>query len=132
MGYWLLSTAALFVLVLAAGGPVIPVWGWPLVVFFTFTIALSMAEICSALPTSGGVYFWSGVLAGPYGPLFSWISGWLQMLGQVSERGGGLAHAALCAARARLERRCGVGCSVRRLRAAVWRVRVLIACVEVG
>ncbi|GAB4816144.1 hypothetical protein N2152v2_003190 [Parachlorella kessleri] len=70
------------------GGPVIPVWGWPLVVFFTFTIALSMAEICSALPTSGGVYFWSGVLAGPYGPLFSWISGWLQMLGQVGMTAG--------------------------------------------
>ena len=87
----------------------IPVWGWPLVVFFTFTIALSMAEICSALPTSGGVYFWSGVLAGSYGPLFSWISGWLQMLGQVSsERGRGW----LCAARCKCthgQRRCALG-----------------------
>lgn len=61
----------------------IPVWGWPLVVAMTFTIALSLAEICSALPTSGGVYFWSGVLGGRHGPVFSWVAGWLQMLGQV-------------------------------------------------
>jgi hypothetical protein len=76
----------------AAGGPVIPVWGWPLVVCFTYTIALSMAEICSALPTSGGVYFWSGVLGGEYGPMFSWVAGWLQMLGQASGGARGTEH----------------------------------------
>ena len=61
----------------------------------TFTIALSLAEICSALPTSGGVYFWSGVLAGKHGPVFSWVAGWLQVLGQVGgARWAGGGHSA--------------------------------------
>lgn len=37
-------------------GPVAATWGWVLIVAMTLTIALSMAEICSSLPTTGGVY----------------------------------------------------------------------------
>lgn len=36
------------------GGPVAVIWGWVLIVAMTLTIALSMAEICSSLPTTGG------------------------------------------------------------------------------
>lgn len=36
----------------------------------------SMAEICSAYPTSGALYFWSARLAGPkWAPLASWVTG---------------------------------------------------------
>lgn len=42
-----------------------------------------MAEICSSLPTTGGVYYWAGVLGGKQGPLWSWVVGWLNLLGQV-------------------------------------------------
>lgn len=84
-----------------------------------------MAEICSSLPTTGGVYYWrvgraaddrwgsravlldsvprmpacrpaptalprclllpcrAGVLGGKHGPLWSWIVGWLNLIGQV-------------------------------------------------
>jgi amino acid transporter len=40
------------------GGPVSAVWGWPLVCLMSMAVALSMAEICSAYPTCGGLYFW--------------------------------------------------------------------------
>ena len=37
-----------------------------------------MAEIVSAIPTSGGPYFWAAILAPPgKEPFFSWFTGWL-------------------------------------------------------
>ena len=40
-------------------------------------VALGMAEIVSAVPTSGGPYFWAAILA-PKGSaaFWSWITGW--------------------------------------------------------
>ncbi|KAI9596885.1 amino acid permease-domain-containing protein [Syncephalis fuscata] len=70
---------------LAAGGPAMVIWGWCIVVLMTSTVALSMAEICSAYPTSGGLYFWSARLAGPrWGPFVSWMTGWFNLLGQIA------------------------------------------------
>lgn len=34
-------------------------YGWFLASAFTMLVVLSMAEICSAFPTSGGLYYWS-------------------------------------------------------------------------
>lgn len=31
---------------------------WNLVAFFMICVALSLAEICSLYPTSGGLYYW--------------------------------------------------------------------------
>ncbi|KAL2602447.1 hypothetical protein AAZV13_10G228700 [Glycine max] len=46
-------------------------------------VALSMAEICSSYPTSGGLYYWSAKLAGPrWAPFASWITGWFNIVGQ--------------------------------------------------
>lgn len=57
--------------------------GWIVVVFFTMFVALGMAEIVSAIPTSGGPYFWSAILAPKAkAPLFSWITGWFNLVGQ--------------------------------------------------
>ncbi|XP_024516104.1 amino-acid permease BAT1 homolog isoform X2 [Selaginella moellendorffii] len=40
-------------------------------------------EICSAFPTSGGLYFWSFSLAGEnWGPFAAWITGWFNIVGQ--------------------------------------------------
>ncbi|CAM8886040.1 unnamed protein product [Rhodiola kirilowii] len=62
---------------LTYGGPVTMVWGWPIVGLFTMVVGSSMAEICSAYPTSGGLYFWSAKLCGNrWGPLASWLTGW--------------------------------------------------------
>lgn len=42
-----------------------------------FFVALSMAEIVSAIPTSGGPYFWAAILAPKrHAPFASWITGW--------------------------------------------------------
>ena len=44
---------------LAWGGPGASTIGWPLVSVFTLLIAAAMAEIASAYPTAGGLYYWS-------------------------------------------------------------------------
>lgn len=62
---------------LTYGGPLTMVYGWPIVGMLTLIVGLSMAEICSAFPTSGGLYFWSAKLCGSeWGPFASWITGW--------------------------------------------------------
>lgn len=62
---------------LTYGGPITMVYGWPVVGMLTLLVGLSMAEICSAYPTSGGLYFWSAKLCGNrWGPLASWLTGW--------------------------------------------------------
>ena len=46
------------------------VWGWLIAMAFIQCVAMSMAELCSSMPTSGGLYYASAVLAPPgYGPL---------------------------------------------------------------
>lgn len=59
--------------------------GWIVVCFFTFFVALGMAEIVSAVPTSGGPYFWAAILApDDKSAFYSWITGWFNLLGQVA------------------------------------------------
>jgi len=77
--------SSLFHYGLTTGGPAVMVWGWVVVAFFTSMIGLSMAEICSAHPTSGGPYYWAAMLSKPKSaPLASWITGWFNLLGQVA------------------------------------------------
>lgn len=65
------------------GGPVVLVYGWLIAGVFTMVVGLSMAEICSSYPTSGGLYYWSAKLAGPnWAPFASWITGWFNIVGQ--------------------------------------------------
>lgn len=65
------------------GGPISLVYGWIIAGCFTMVVGLSMAEICSAYPTSGGLYYWSAKLAGPsWAPFASWITGWFNIVGQ--------------------------------------------------
>lgn len=46
---------------------------------------LSLAEICSSHPTSGGPYYWAAMLSPPkYAPIASWLCGWFNLLGQFS------------------------------------------------
>lgn len=53
------------------------IYGWFIAGFFTMFVGLSMAEICSSYPTSGGLYYWSAKLAGPsWAPFASWLTGW--------------------------------------------------------
>ncbi|KAL6906044.1 hypothetical protein ACP4OV_003645 [Aristida adscensionis] len=68
---------------LAFGGPATMTLGWFVAGAFTMAIGLSMAEICSAFPTSGGLYYWSARLSGHrWAPFASWITGWFNIVGQ--------------------------------------------------
>lgn len=49
----------LFATGLNVGGPAVMTWGWIAVSLMTILVGLSMAEIVSAIPTSGGPYFCS-------------------------------------------------------------------------
>lgn len=61
------------------------VWGWIVAMIFIQCVAAGMAELCSSMPTSGGLYYAAAVLAGPrWGPLASWITGWSNWLSQVT------------------------------------------------
>ncbi|HXH39359.1 MAG TPA: amino acid permease, partial [Thermoanaerobaculia bacterium] len=66
-------------------GPIANSVGWPLVSLFTLTVAMSMAEIASAYPTAGGLYFWAFRLGGR---TWAWVTAWLNMIGQVSITAG--------------------------------------------
>ncbi|KAK0629458.1 amino acid/polyamine transporter I [Bombardia bombarda] len=75
----------LFSFGLATGGPGVMSIGWIVVSFFTILVATAMAEIVSAIPTSGGPYFWSAMLAPPrWSPFAAWLTGWFNLLGQVA------------------------------------------------
>jgi len=66
-------------------GPIINSIGWPVVSVFTLAVAASMAEIASAYPTAGGLYFWSFRLGGR---AWAWTTAWLNMIGQVTITAG--------------------------------------------
>lgn len=60
-------------------------WGWIVAMVGIQSVALSMAELCSSMPTSGGLYYAAAVLAPPgWGPLAAWVTGWSNWLGQVT------------------------------------------------
>ena len=44
------------------GGPIAVTWGWLLVGLMSTIVALAMAEIASAYPTAGGLYYWASKL----------------------------------------------------------------------
>ncbi|HEU5476044.1 MAG TPA: amino acid permease [Actinophytocola sp.] len=70
------------------GGPVMIVWGWPIVGLMTLLVGLAMAEVCSSYPTAGGLYYWAAKLAPRNGPAWSWFTGWFNFLGQVAVTAG--------------------------------------------
>ena len=59
--------------------------GWPVVSLFTLCVAASMAELASAYPTAGGLYFWAFRLGGKS---WAWTTAWLNMIGQVTITAG--------------------------------------------
>jgi len=63
------------------GGPVVIIWGWLLVGVFCVLVAMAMAEIASAMPTAGALYFWASKLGGP---AWGWFTGWFNLIGQIA------------------------------------------------
>lgn len=70
------------------GVPVDIIWGWIIVGASTTIVGLGMAEISSAYPTAGGLYYWSAKLAKRSPGKWSWFTGWFNLLGQVAATAG--------------------------------------------
>ena len=63
------------------GGPIAITWGWLLVGLMSTIVSLAMAEIASAYPTAGGLYYWSSKLGSP---AWGWFTGWFNLVGQIA------------------------------------------------
>jgi amino acid transporter len=59
-----------------AGGPRTLVWGWIVVSTLILFVGMAMAEVCSAYPTSGALYYWAAKLAKRHNAAWSWFTGW--------------------------------------------------------
>ncbi len=53
--------------------------GWPLITIFVLAIAASMAELASAYPTAGGLYYWASKMKNKS---WGWWTAWLNLIGQ--------------------------------------------------
>ncbi len=70
---------------LEMGGPIEMTVGWPVATLFTLALAASMAELCSAYPTSGAMYHWAAALGGPG---VAWLVACLNLVGLVAAQAG--------------------------------------------
>ena len=66
---------------LAWSGTAASLIGWPLVTIFVLLIAASMAEIASAYPTAGGLYYWASRMKGKN---WGWWTAWFNLAGQIA------------------------------------------------
>jgi amino acid transporter len=81
----LTGTVLLYGYGLKFGGPAINTIGWPIVSVFVLCVAASMAEIASAYPTAGGLYYWAFRLGGRE---WAWSCAWLNLIGQITITAG--------------------------------------------
>lgn len=81
----LTGAVTLFGYGLEMGGPLEMTLGWPVATFFTLAVAASMAELCSAYPTSGAMYHWAADLGGPG---WGWLAAMLNMAGSIAAIAG--------------------------------------------
>jgi amino acid transporter len=61
------------------GGPLVMSAGWWLVAIMTLTVAASLAELASALPTAGALYHWARTLGGEAA---GYYTAWFNIIGQ--------------------------------------------------
>ena len=74
-----------FYLPLLAGGPAAVTVSWIVIGGLALLVGMAMAEICSAMPTAGGLYYWSAKLARTPegGAKAAWYTGWFNLVGQI-------------------------------------------------
>ena len=79
------SVPATFAPPLASGGPATAVWCWFIGSCMAMCIASSVAELVSAYPTAGGMYFVTKhVVPEEQVAIFAWVQGWCNLLGQTA------------------------------------------------
>ena len=64
---------------LAWAGTAASLIGWPLITIFVLCIAAAMAEVASAYPTAGGLYYWASKMKNKN---WGWWTAWLNLIGQ--------------------------------------------------
>ncbi|MET9915115.1 amino acid permease [Streptomyces sp. NPDC006476] len=69
---------SLFGFGLGHGGPVVMLGSWVVIGLLTLLVGMSLADVVSAYPTSGGPYFMADKLGGRR---WGWVTGWLNLLG---------------------------------------------------
>ncbi|PBP23615.1 amino acid transporter [Diplocarpon rosae] len=79
------SVPATFGSPLSLGGPASSVWAWFVGSLMASCISSSVAELVSAYPTAGGMYFVTkNVVPAEHAPIWSWVIGWCNLLGQTA------------------------------------------------
>ncbi|TFK19375.1 amino acid transporter [Coprinopsis marcescibilis] len=79
------SIASVLFYALPNGGGPAMVWGWLVASVFILFVGMSMAELASAAPTSGGLYFWTYALSSPrWRNILCWIVGYANTIGNVA------------------------------------------------
>ncbi|EMD30994.1 hypothetical protein CERSUDRAFT_127671 [Gelatoporia subvermispora B] len=79
------SIASVLVFAIPNGGPVALIWGWTICLFFLLFIGLALAELGSAAPTSGGLYYWTYTFASPrWRRVLSWVVGYSNTIGNIA------------------------------------------------
>ncbi|KAJ0418276.1 amino acid/polyamine transporter I [Aspergillus carlsbadensis] len=71
------ATGGTIVTALYNGGPMAVLYGLIVVSIFYGLISASLSELASAIPSAGGVYHWSSVVAGRYGRATGFFTGYL-------------------------------------------------------
>ncbi|KAF7307671.1 Gaba permease [Mycena kentingensis (nom. inval.)] len=76
--------SVLFYSIPNGGGPAM-VWGWAVASLGILMVGMAMAELASAAPTSGGLYFWTYTLSPPrWRNLLCWIVGYANTIGSIT------------------------------------------------
>lgn len=71
---------------LITGGPAVMLWGWVVVGLMVLAVGAALAEVTSAYPVSGALYFMASKLGGPR---WGYATGWLNLLGLLGGMAGG-------------------------------------------
>lgn len=67
-----------------SGGPVLLIYGLILLMVISVCVAISLGELASAFPNSGGQYYWTKVLAPKeYARFASYLTGWFSYTGSM-------------------------------------------------
>ncbi|KAK8152535.1 amino acid permease, variant [Phyllosticta citrichinensis] len=79
------SVPATFGSPITAGGPATAVWAWFIGSTMAMCMARSVAELVSAYPTAGGMYFVAKHVVPPeHIAVWAWVIGWSNFLGQAA------------------------------------------------
>lgn len=74
------ALAGTIVVALYNGGPTGVIYEFVAVSVCYWFVAASIAELASAIPSSGGVYYWATVTAGKWGRFVGYLTGWWNAL----------------------------------------------------